>query len=159
MQRAILALVLLMAASQATVSAGLAQDEGTAAAPLLATQPAAAPAQIFGGLCAPGEVPLPEMLYFRNGDVALPGCYPLADIGDLRLMDVMGHDRWACRTAIPRADLRDDLLANALACSLPGGVVVTWEGSRGDLPALMTDVTDLILDTVLVIQYSGPRPR
>ena len=159
MRRAILALVLLVAASQATVAAGLAQSDGAAAAPLLATQPTAAPAQFVSGFCAPGEAPLPEILYFRNGEVALPGCYPLADIADLRAMDVMGRDRWTCRTAIPRADLRDDLLANALACSTPGGVLITWEGDRHELPALMTDVTGFILDSVMVVRYGGPAPR
>jgi hypothetical protein len=159
MRRAILALVLLVAATQATVSASLAQSEGGGASPLLATQPPGAPAQLLGGFCAPGEAPLPEMLYFRNGEVALPGCYPLADIEDLRLMEVMPRDRWTCRTAVPGADLRDDLLANALACSLPGGVVITWEGDRHELPALMTDVTHFLIDSVLVVRYGGPAPR
>jgi hypothetical protein len=159
MRRAILALGLLVAASQATVSAGLAQSDGAAAPPMLATQAATPPAQFFGGLCAPGEVRLPDPLYFRNGEVALTGCYPLAHLEDLRQMDVTGHDRWTCRTAFPRADIRDELLANALACWLPGGVVIAWEGDRHDLPALMTDVTEFLVNGVMVVRYTGPAPR
>ena len=105
------------------------------------------------------EVPLPETLYFRTGQVALAGCYPLANIDDLREMETLPRDRWVCRTAVPRADPRDDLVANALACALPSGVVVTWESERRELPDLMTNITALILDSVGVVRYSGPTPR
>src|SRR4051812_26682535 len=116
MQRVILALVVLVAAWQASGSEAQAQHGGESAAPLLAAPVAAPPAQIAGALCAPGEVPLPETLYFRTGQVALAGCYPLANIDDLREMETLPRDRWVCRTAVPRADPRDDLVANALAC-------------------------------------------
>src|SRR5438270_6634556 len=108
MQRVVLALVVLAAAWQASGPVARAQDSGGSTAPRLVAPVAAPPAQIAGALCAPGEVPLPETLYFRTGQVALAGCYPLTDLDDLRAMATLPRARWVCRTAVPSADLRDD---------------------------------------------------
>lgn len=144
-----LALTVLVAASQLGLSAGLAAADIPAASPITATRHgAAAPAQ-FVALCAPGEAPIPDTLYFRNGAVALSGCYPLADVEELSQLEMLPPDLRVCRPAFPRADVRDDFLTSVLACALPTGVVITFEGDRSMVPEVMSALTDMVSSGVL----------
>ena len=149
MRRLALALALLVAAYQLSGSTAGAAASIPAPSPVSVFGPeAAAPAQ-FVTFCAPGEVPLPDTLYFRNGAEALSGCYPLADLNNLRQMEMLGPDLLVCRPAFPRADVRDDFLTSVLACALPTGVVIAFEAERGVLPEVMSDLTDTVVKSVL----------
>lgn len=107
--------------------------------------------------CFPDEAPLRDTLYFADRTVALPGCYPIADFTTLvRMADARRDSRPGagpvCRPAYPG----DDALANVLACSLPGGVVLTVTGDAEETVDLSSAITHVLLDRVGAVTYSGP---
>lgn len=108
----------------------------------LACQAEAAPVAAQA-ICDDGDVPILDILYFPDGTVAEPGCYPLADRDDLiMLADLRPRPR--CRPAYPNADIRDDVLANTSACVMPDGIVITTPGDVQALVHRLDDYTNTI---------------
>jgi hypothetical protein len=163
--RAFVAFVLVVLASQFGAPTGLAQKDDGAPPVVLPSEPTAptAPSQSSGNLCAEGFVPIIDTLYFPNGAVAIPGCYPLATIRQLGLLgDHAAPDGVPirCRPAYPGADIRDDVLTNVNACTFPEGVALAFTGDPQRVIAVQSALSDIIASSILAgyIEASGNTP-